>query len=64
MAGTPQSILARDPRIGEKLEAYEPREVRRVIVGNYQRHCEIVAGTCFILHLRHCRENRSFDAEG
>jgi plasmid stabilization system protein ParE len=23
------------PRIGEKLEAYEPREVRRIIVGRY-----------------------------
>ncbi|MHA3790503.1 hypothetical protein [Sphingomonas sp. YL-JM2C] len=24
------------PRIGEKLEAYAPREVRRIIVGNYE----------------------------
>jgi len=38
------------PRIGEKLEAYEPRE-------------ELVAATIFILRLWHCRENRSFESE-
>ncbi|WP_070932654.1 type II toxin-antitoxin system RelE/ParE family toxin [Edaphosphingomonas haloaromaticamans] len=51
------------PRIGEKLEAYEPREVRRVIVGNYEMRYEIAAGTIFILRLWHCRENRSFESE-
>lgn len=33
--------LADYPRIGEKLEAYEPREVRRIIVGNYEMRYEI-----------------------
>jgi plasmid stabilization system protein ParE len=51
------------PRIGEKLEAYEPREVRRIIVGSYEMRYEIVAGTIFILCLWHCRENRSFESE-
>ena len=51
------------PRIGEKLEAYEPREVRRIIVGNYEMRYEIAAGTIFILRLWHCRENRSFESE-
>jgi len=49
------------PRIGEKLEAYEPREVRRIIVGNYEMRYEIAAGAIFILRLWHSRENRSFD---
>src|SRR5436309_10039448 len=49
------------PRIGEKLEAYEPREVRRIIVGSYEMRYEIAAGTIFILRLWHSRENRSFD---
>lgn len=51
------------PRIGEKLEAYEPREVRRIIVGNYEMRYEIAAGTIFVLRLWHCREHRSFESD-
>lgn len=51
------------PRLGEKLEAYEPREVRRIIVGNYEMRYEIAAETIFILRLWHCRENRSTEVE-
>jgi plasmid stabilization system protein ParE len=49
------------PRIGEKLEAYEPREVRRIIVGRYELRYEIVDATIFILRLWHSREHRSFE---
>lgn len=49
------------PRIGEKLEAFEPREVRRIIVGHYEMRYEIVSGTNFILRLWHSREDRSVD---
>jgi plasmid stabilization system protein ParE len=49
------------PRIGEKLEAYEPREVRRIIVGHYEMRYEIAAETIFILRLWHSRENRGAD---
>jgi plasmid stabilization system protein ParE len=51
------------PRIGEKLEAYEPREVRRIIVGNYELRYEIRNATIFILRVWHCRESRSFHSE-
>ncbi|HTI68307.1 MAG TPA: type II toxin-antitoxin system RelE/ParE family toxin [Caulobacteraceae bacterium] len=51
------------PRIGEKLEAYAPREVRRIIVGAYEMRYEIAAGTIFILRLWHCRESRGFETE-
>jgi plasmid stabilization system protein ParE len=51
------------PRIGEKLEAYEPREVRRSIVGNYELRYEIADATIFILRLWHSRENRSFESD-
>ncbi len=51
------------PRIGEKLEAYAPREVRRIIVGDYEMRYEIAAGTIFILRLWHCREGRSFGSD-
>jgi len=46
------------PRIGEKLEAYEPREVRRIIVGHYELRYEIANATIYILRLWHCREDR------
>ncbi len=51
------------PRIGEKLEAYQPREVRRIIVGDYELRYEIAAGIIFILRLWHCRKKRSFESE-
>ncbi len=50
--------LAEFPRLGIKLESYEPREVRRIVVGDYEIRYEIAAGTIFILRLWHCRENR------
>ncbi len=59
---TPERLLDY-PRIGEKLESYVPREVLRIIVGNYEMSYEIAAGTIFILRLWHCRENRSFESE-
>jgi plasmid stabilization system protein ParE len=62
LARAPNRLLDH-PRIGEKLEAFEPREVRRIIVGNYELRYEIAAGTIFILRLWHCRENRSFESE-
>ncbi len=62
LARAPDRLLAY-PRIGEKLEAYEPREVRRIIVGNYELRYEIADATIFILRLWHCRENRSFESE-
>lgn len=48
-------------RIGEKLEAYEPREVRRIIVGHYEMRYEVSGGMIFILRLWHSRENRTFE---
>lgn len=47
------------PRIGEKLTAFEPHEVRRIIVGNYELRYEMLDATIFVLRLWHCRENRS-----
>lgn len=46
------------PRIGEKLETYEPREARRIIIGHYEMRYEITDATIFILRVWHSRENR------
>jgi plasmid stabilization system protein ParE len=46
------------PRIGERLEQYEPREVRRLLVGKYEMRYEIRQSTIIILRIWHTRENR------
>lgn len=53
----PTKILAQ-PRIGEKLEEFEPREVRRILVGDYEMRYEIQHFTIYVLRLWHTREDR------
>ena len=50
--------LAANPRIGERLEEFEPREVRRILVGRYELRYEISDATIYILRLWHTREER------
>lgn len=51
------------PRIGERLDVYAPREVRRIIVGHYEMRYEIAAGVIIILRIWHSREHRPVDAD-
>jgi len=44
--------------VGEKLEEFEPRKVRRILVGHYEMRCEILESTIYILRLWHTREDR------
>lgn len=46
------------PRIGERLEEFDPREVRRMLVGNYEMRYEIQLSVLYILRIWHTRENR------
>lgn len=46
------------PRIGERLEEFDPREVRRILVGHYEMRYEIQGGNIYILRLWHTREDR------
>jgi plasmid stabilization system protein ParE len=50
--------LVANPRIGEKLNEFEPGEVRRILVGHYEMRYEIVDSTIFVLRLWHTREER------
>lgn len=50
--------LLENPRIGEKLEEFEPREVRRLLVGRYEMRYEIHGVELYILRLWHTREDR------
>lgn len=45
-------------RIGERLEEFEPREVRRIVVGYYELRYEITESIIYILRLWHTREDR------
>lgn len=53
----PTSLLA-NPRIGEKLEEFEPREIRRILVGHFEIRYEIQQSTIYVLRLWHTREDR------
>lgn len=52
------TILLTNPRIGEKLFEFEPREVRRLLVGHYEMRYEVQDSTVYILRLWHTREER------
>lgn len=46
------------PRLGERLEVFRPREVRRILVGHYEMRYEIAGETIHILRIWHTREAR------
>lgn len=50
--------LLEHPRIGEKLEEFDVREVRRILVGHYEMRYEIQESTLYVLRLWHTREDR------
>jgi plasmid stabilization system protein ParE len=57
LAAAPARLLE-FPRIGEGLEEFNPREVRRIFVGQYEMRYEIQDATLYILRLWHTREDR------
>lgn len=54
---TPTMLLT-NPRVGEQLFEFEPREVRRLLVGHYEMRYEIQESTIYMLRLWHTREHR------
>lgn len=57
LAAAPVKLL-KHPRIGEHLDEFEPREVRRILVGHYEMRYEIQGATIYVLRLWHTREDR------
>ena len=53
----PETLLT-NPRVGEQLFQFEPREVRRILVGQYEMRYEIQGDTIYVLRLWHTREDR------
>jgi plasmid stabilization system protein ParE len=50
--------LIEHPHLGEKLGAFEPRNVRRILVGRYEMRYEIESRAIIVLRLWHTRESR------
>lgn len=50
--------LKEHPRIGEKLDEFEPREVRRILVKDYEMRYEIQESTIYVLRIWHTKEHR------
>lgn len=46
------------PLLGVALDQYTPRNVRSLIIGDYELRYEVTADTLFILRLWHTREDR------
>ena len=53
----PRQLLDR-PRSGRQLDQYLPREVRRIIVANYEMRYDLAESTVYILRVWHTREDR------
>jgi len=52
------TMLLTNPRIGGQLFQFEPREVRRILVGDYEVRYEIQDSIIYVLRLWHTREDR------
>jgi plasmid stabilization system protein ParE len=50
--------LLAHPRLGSPLRGFEPREVRRLLVGDYEMRYEVAGEAVHILRFFHTREDR------
>lgn len=57
LAATPKKLI-QNPRLGERLDEFAPREIRRLLIGDYELRYEIQGETIFLLRIWHTRENR------
>ncbi|MDO8295157.1 MAG: type II toxin-antitoxin system RelE/ParE family toxin [Caulobacter sp.] len=46
------------PRLGERVDRYVDRDVRRLFVDDYELHYEVARETIFIIRVWHMREDR------
>lgn len=46
------------PRIGERLDEFELREIRRLLVGHYEMRYELSHDIFYVLRIWHTRERR------
>ena len=46
------------PRLGQRLPGFAQREVRRILIGDYEIRYELTARNVFVLRIFHTREDR------
>jgi plasmid stabilization system protein ParE len=46
------------PKIGQKVDGFDAREVRRILVGDYELRYELTQTHVYVLRIWHTRENR------
>lgn len=51
--------LREHPRLGQQIERYMPRDVRRLVVGSYEIRYEIKADFVLVLRVFHGKEDRN-----
>ncbi|MED5607061.1 type II toxin-antitoxin system RelE/ParE family toxin [Pseudomonas sp. JH-2] len=52
------AVLLTNPRLGERLDEFVPRDVRRLLVGHYEMRYEIRGSDLHLLRVWHTREER------
>lgn len=57
LVAAPAGLIA-NPRIGERLGEFDPREIRRLLVGSYEIRYEIIESVIYVLRVWHSREKR------
>lgn len=59
LARAPERLTGH-PRIGSRLEGFNPREVRKLSVGKYELRYEMLPDVIYIVRVFHTLEDRSF----
>ena len=57
LTAVPTDLLA-NPRIGKRLDEFEPHDVRRILMGHYEIRYKIQESTIYVLRLWYTKENR------
>lgn len=57
LTAAPMRIIDQ-PRIGERLDEFEGRDVRRLLVGHYEMRYELDNDIMYVLRIWHTREQR------
>ncbi|WP_454688225.1 type II toxin-antitoxin system RelE/ParE family toxin [Achromobacter aloeverae] len=52
------NVLLTNPRLGEQLFEFQPREVRRLLIGQYEMRYEVQDSVLYVLRVWHTREDR------
>ena len=52
-------LLQSHPLLGVELDAYAPRNVRRLVIGDYEVLYEVTETVLYVLRLWHTREDRT-----